>query len=264
MSKRDIDLLLKTKIDIRAKDDIKFFEISILVDKPKFLDLLPKIRFDLCIRELVGLDGYDEKVASLEEAGYGDFNYEKYENPDDLREFVDNNRSLFGLGDDHYQDRLEQLYTEASLVCYTFKRPPYFCDIVRQAIVCGVVTEKSFHSTSIRVIEKDTLQFNYGFVQLPHVGIMVSPSTTDREIRAAGKIAKQLYKKDKRLNYYLPKIDVANKIRTYREWYWDNLAGLSYADIADKWADRDDEDFTGLDDNRILKGVNYYKKLLNQ
>lgn len=264
MNEKDADLLLKTKIDIQAVDDSSFFETAILVDKPKFLDLLPKIRFDLCIRELVSLDDYESKVASLEESGYGEFNYEKYENPDELREFVDNNRSLFGMGDDHYQDRLEQLYTESSLVCYVFKRPPNFSDIVRQAIVCGVVSEKTFNSTSIRVIEQDTLQFNYGFIQLPHIAIVVSPSTTDRELRHAGKVAKQLYKTDKRLNYYLPRIDIANKIRTYRDWYWDNLSGMSYVDIADKWADRDDEDFTALDDNRILKGVNYYKKLLAQ
>ena len=152
--------------------------------------------------------------------------------------------------------------TEMLLWCYIFKRPPIFSDVCKDAILYGKVNDFSYKTTKVIVTDSNNLQMSVSELELPQVAIIVSPNSSDREIIEAGRIAKTLYKTDERLSYYKPRTDKANRIRTYRDWYWKHLSGLRYVDIASECANSDDPDLIGLDDNRVLKAINYYKKLL--
>jgi hypothetical protein len=103
-----------------------------------------------------------------------------------------------------------------------------------------------------------------GGLAAPQVVISIGPSSTDLEIKEQVAIARNLLKTDKSLSYYRPRIDMVNRIRHYREWYWQHLAGKTYVQISTDWMDNsDDPSDSGSDENRVLKGVAYYKKLLS-
>ena len=50
--------LLNLQIEIHTKNDTNFLELSILFDKPDFLQMLPQFRKDYGIEQLVKLDKY--------------------------------------------------------------------------------------------------------------------------------------------------------------------------------------------------------------
>lgn len=257
--------LLDLKINIKSRIDSSYLELSILLDKPEFLDLLPQLRKEYGVDRLLDLDidNYYSLLNTFRDEQDFKINFSKYKNAKQLIAYMKENSDIHA-NPKRLMDRYQLIDTEANLLCYIFRRPPFFAEAIKHAIYCGTVNDASLRTTSAEVVENDRLLSSVSEFGLPRVIISVSSTTTDIELKSAMRVARTLYKTDKRLSYYKPRTDKANKIRTYREWYWMHLSGMRYVDIADEMAKSDDPDLAGLDDNRILKAVNYYKKLLAQ
>lgn len=254
--------LLKLKVDVFARDDANFMEMALLVDKPDFLRLLPQIRKEYGVELIVSPEDYDKNFDLVsDDSKTHRINFSKYANPKLLREYT--NEHVLGDKVEDGLDIYQAFDTEMLLLCYIFKRPPIFDSVCRYAVLSGEVNDVSYRTTKVIVTDENNTLISVSELGLPHVVIAVSPNSTDRELLQAGREAKTLYKTDKRLSFYKPRTDLASKIRNYRDWYWDHLSGMGYVEIAKKWADKDDVDFTAIDDNRILKGVSYYTKLLS-
>ena len=256
--------LFPLKIDIQTKNDKHFLELAILFDKPEFLAWLPKIRNKYGFDSLIPLGRYGETSSSFQHSKSEKFDLSIYKDVEGLVEYANENTRFGDYIDDSDLDLLERLDADANIICYIFKRPPYFADSIKQAILCGSTDGLLFDPTFATVVEGDMIQSTTGSFQLPQVAILVSPTSTDVEIKEQVAIARHLLKTDEKLAYYKPRVDKVNKIRAYREWYWQHLAGNTYIQISANWMERTDVDSSdsGSDYNRILKGVAYYKKLL--
>lgn len=252
------------KIDILTKNDKHFLELAILFDKPEFLEWLPKIRNKYTFNTPIPLNKYHETASSFQHSKLERFDLSIYKDVEELVEYANENTRFGDYIDNSDLDLLERLDTDANILCYIFKRPPYFSDSIKQAILCGSTNGLLFDPTFVTLVEGDMILSTTGSFQLPQVAILVSPTSTDIEIKEQVTIARHMLKTDEKLSYYKPRVDKVNKIRAYREWYWQHLAGKTYVQISTEWMDNSNIPSTdsGSDDNRILKGVAYYKKLL--
>ncbi len=252
----------EAKIEIHTKNDTNFLELAILFDKPEFLQMLPQFRKDYGIESVVKLNKYTETINALENKT-GKINFSKYQKPKELIKFAKDNQSLLAEDIEEEMDLYQRLDTEVNLVCHQFKRPPYFTEAVKQAIVCGVVEGDYLSSTSVEVLEGGLLKDASCF-QLPQVAILVSPTTTYERLKEAFRIAQRLYKEDPKLSYFKPRIDFINNIRKYRYCYWERLKGETYEAIADAWVKTKlpKEDMTTY--LEVMRGVKIYKNLLQK
>jgi len=261
--KNDKAYLQDLKIDIQAKNNLAFQEIALLVDKPDFLQMLPLLREDLGIINLVGLNefmntAYEKPFNSKERKK---INFSKYKKTIELKKFAKDNKIMATYGAlEEDMDLFQLIATEINLLCIQFKRPPYFAGMVRQAIFCGAVNEDYFKPTSAQIIEKDLLFSGVGHFQLPQIAILISPTTTYEELKTVFREANLLFKTDKRLIYYQPRVDIAPNIRKYRGWYWERIKGKTYQQIADEWVEKFENETTIYLD--VLKAVKTYEKLL--
>ena len=261
--------LLRLKIDIQTTNDRNFMELAILFDKPEFLEWLPKIR-DKYNLQTVAPDKYWEVYGELSDdpekprKSLDEFDMSLYKDVDGLSDYLIVNESYFPIGGG--QDKYQQLETDAAILCHVFKRPPYFIESIIKAIICGSVDGTDFTPTIIHVVENGLLMITTAGLAAPQVVISISPSSTDLEIKEQVAKARHLLKTDKRLTYYKPRIDLINRVRHYREWYWQHLAGKTYKQISQDWTDnpkriKSESDY---DEIRIGRGVTMYKKLLTQ
>ena len=256
--------LARLKIDIQTTNDKNFLELAILFDKPEFLAYLPKIRKRYGIEKPIQSSEYRQILDRLENSKETKFDFSLYENARELIDFIDDN-AVWGNDIEHELDNdYRHLVTDANILCYLFHRPPFFADVIEEVIFYGSVDGDNFKATSYAVVENDMISSTPAYFQLPQAAILITPTSTDLEIKEQAQKIRQLYKSDKRLSYYLPRIDKVNKIRAYREWYWQHLAGKTYVQISTDWMDNSDNPSdSGSDENRVLKGVAYYKKLLS-
>jgi len=257
--------LLRLKIDIQTGNDRNFLELATLLDKPGFLEYLPKIRNKYKIDPLFKLEQYEQLMDEYFKGEESKFDFSNYDNTKELINYANTNVVWYEEIQDANMTMLQKLDTEAAILCLIFQRPPYFADPIKQAILCGAVSGDLFDTTSTIIVEQDTLYSTTGHFQLPQVAILISPTTTDKQIKEQVQYARHLFKTDEKLDYYKPRVDMANKIREYREWYWQHLAGKTYVKIATDWMNNPDVDSSdsGSDENRVLKGVAYYKKLFS-
>lgn len=256
--------LSKLKIGIKTINDRNFLELAILFDKPEFLEYLPKLREKYQISSLVNLERYLQLMDEFSNSKETKFDFLTYSNAGELVEYANKNAVWLETIQEEDMTKYQQLETEASILCYLFKRPPSFSDPIKQAIVSGSVNGNLFDTTSVTIVEQDMISSTTGHFQLPQVAVLISPTSTDIEIKEQVQHARQLFKTDNKLSYYKQRVDKVNKIRAYREWYWQHLAGKTYVQISTEWMDNsNDPSDSGSDENRILKGVAYYKKLLS-
>lgn len=257
--KNDKAYLQDLKIDIRTNRDDYYQELVLLFDKPAFLDLLPKLRSYYKVINLIPIEEYKEyDFPDLEDiygGGTAKVDVTKYKKVKSLKTSLPN----------FYDEVISStelplvIENECYLICYEFGRPPYFYEVVKQSIYCGVVTDENFHPTKTEIIESDSLWFG---PTPPPVAIFVSPTSTYKDLEKEFRKAKELMKTDKRLSYYQPRIDLTPNIRKYHHWYWERIKGKTYQTIADEWVEKHEkEDTTYLD---VLKAVKIYTKLLNQ
>lgn len=264
IKKNDKAYLLDLKIDIQVENNLAFQEIALLVDKPDFLQMLPLLRKDLGIVNLVTLDefmdiAYDKPFHSKEKKK---INLSKYKDAKTFKEFAKDNELMVSSGGlEDEMDLFQLIATEVNLTCLQFKRPPYFADVVRQAIYCGAVNEDYFKPTNAQVIEKDILFSTSGHFQLPQIAIFISPTTTYEELKNVFRKANSLFKTDKRLIYYQPRVDITPNIKKYRGWYWERISGKTYEQIADDWNETHNDETSAIYLD-VLKAVKTYKKLL--
>src|SRR3972149_5409824 len=252
--------LLRLKIDIQTKNDTNFLELAILFDKPEFLEFLPKIRKKYNFDSLIGLKNYDKAIDSFGTDEYAKFDFSTYKNFKELIEYA-KKQTTWTVGLEEKMDLLQLLDMEAGVLCYIFKRPPYFSGMIKQAILCGAVDGDFFQPTSTTIIEGDTLLSTTAPFQLPRVAILVSSTSTDLDIKKQVQIARHIYKTDENVSYYKPRTDKVNRIRDYREWDWDRLAGNKYRQTTDKWSERHESGITESDkeETRIRRGAVLYK-----
>lgn len=251
-----IEDLLKLKIDIQTKDDTSFLELAILFDKPEFLQMLPQFRKDYDIDQVLDPDKFYKRVNNLDNKT-AKINFSKYQKRKELLRIAKENHWNIQEEMDMYQ----MLDTEANLVCYQFKRPPYFDEAVKQAIFCGCFEGDSLGTTSVEIIEDGRL-LNVSDFQLPQVAILVSPTTTHKTLQSSFQVAQMLYKTNPKLSYFQPRVDFVNNIREYRYFYWKRLKGITYKQIADDWRIKElpKEDMTTY--LEVMRGVKIYTKLL--
>lgn len=257
--------LSKVKIGIQTKNDRNFLELAILFDKPEFIEYLPKIRKKYNITKLYDLEDYERLMDEYFNSKESKFDFSTYGNAKELVEYASKNVVWYEEIEDADMTMYQRLDTDASILCYLFHRPPYFADPIKQAILCGAVDGDMFDTTSTTIVEQDTLYSTTGHFQLPQVAILISPTSTDIQIKEQVRSARKLFSTNEKLSYYKPRVDKANKIRAYREWYWKHLEGKTYVQISTEWMDNPniENSDSGSDDNRVLKGVAYYKKLLS-
>lgn len=257
--------LLKLKIYIDSSSDSCYQEMALLVDNPEFLRMLPKLRKDLEIDKLVPINEYENKAYKdpFESTKQKKIDFSKYKNPKYLKAFAKKHITYFSVDLDKKMDYCQFLDTEINFTCIQFNRPPHFSNVVRQAVFCGMVNEITFMPTYYEVIEDDKVGSSVASFELPRVAIMVSPTSTYESVKTMFKLTKELYKTDKRLAYYKPRLDFVNNIRQYRLWYWQRLEGKTYQKIADNYIESKlpaRYNTTYLD---VMKGVKIYQKLLN-
>lgn len=257
--------LLRLKIDVQTTNDRNFLELATLFDMPEFLEYLPKIRSKYKVDPLFKLEQYEQLLDDYFKSEESKFDFSTYNNAKELINYANKNVVWYEEIQDADMTMLQKLDTEVAILCFIFQRPPYFADPIKQAILCGAVNGDLFDTTSTTIVEQDTLYSTTGHFQLPQVAILISPTTTDKQIKEQVQYARYLFKTNESLGYYKPRVDKANKIRAYREWYWQHLAGKTYKQISFEWMEYPgvDPSDSGSDYNRVLKGVAYYKKLLS-
>lgn len=227
-----INILRKYRIDIQTKNDRNFLELAILFDKAEFLEYLPKIRMKYNISKLYDLEDYERLMDEYFNSKESKFDFSTYENVKKLVEYANKNVVWYEEIEDADMTIYQQLDTDASILCYLFHRPPYFAEPIKQAILCGVVNGDLFDITSSTIVEQDTLYSTTGHFQLPQMAILISPTSTDIQIKEQVRRARKQFVTNEKLSYYKPRIDKANKIRAYREWYWKHLEGKTYVQIS--------------------------------
>jgi hypothetical protein len=191
------------------------------------------------------------------------FDFSIYDNAKELIEYANENAIWIDGIEDEELTLYQQLDTDANILCYLFHRPQHFAESIKEAIVCGIVNGDFFKLTSPQVIENNVVSSTTAPFQLPQAAILISPTSTDIEIKEQIRLVRDLYKTDPKLRYYVPRIDQVNQIRLYRDWYWKSLADMKNTEILDEWAsdtDRDSE--SDMDESRISKGIAHYKNLL--
>jgi len=193
------DKLCKLKVEIQSSNLFRYREIAILVDKPKFLEEIKKIRKGVGIDELLPLKSSNWFGASLKWA----------------KQFPQKDKSLM---------------SHAKRLCREFKRPVYMVNDIYEAILFGKVIVSN---TPVGVVQKGTI------VERPYVAIFPSPYTTTEDLKTALKQVKQIYKGTNPFNFLTSNLQVSdykntsfNAIKEHRELYWRNLAGESYTEIA--------------------------------
>lgn len=254
--------LARLKVEIHTTNDRNFLELAILFDKPDFLAYLPKIRKKYGF-ESVTPNKYLSIQEKLEKSEETNFDFSTYENPQKLIDFINDNAVWANDIEHEPNNNYKHLITDTNILCYLFHRPPNFANVIEEAILGGDVDGDIFKPTSFAVVENDMIVSTFAYFQLPQAAILITPTSTDTEIKEQTQKIRGMYQSDIRLSYYRPRIDKVNKIRAYREWYWQHLAGKTYAQISSEWMDKsDDSSDSGSDENRVLKGVAHYKKLL--
>ena len=262
--KKNNEDLLKLKIFIDSSSDKDFQEMALLVDNLEFLHLLPKLRKDFEIDKLIPTDKFEEKVFDepYEIKKKMKVNLSKYKNPKYLKSFAKEHESFYSIDLDEEMDYCQFLDTEINLVCIQFNRPPYFAPVIKQAVFCGVVNNLYFLPTVYDIIENDRINLSVASFELPRAAILISPTTTYEDVKKTFKEAQNLFKTDKKLAYYKPRLDFVNNIRQYRQWYWERLEGKTYQKIADDYVESKLPAQYNTTYQDVIKGVKVYKKLL--
>lgn len=192
------DELCKLKIEIQTNNLFRYWEIATLVDKPKLLGEIKQVREKIQLSSLLPFRPNHWQIDSMKWAS---------NNP-----------------------KIEQELMRASKqLCRSFKRPKHMINDIYQAILFGKVFDSD---PSVGIVHSKT------YVERPCVAIFPTLSTTDKAIVKALKRAKRILKGDSILSLSFgfkanePKKIAPHRVKQHREWYWRNLAGESYSDIA--------------------------------
>lgn len=213
--------LLDLKIKISCTNEIAYMDCALLLDKPEFLSLIPDLRKKYGIKEQVHINGFVLWLTKLVEEDTKKLDKDladKSGGSDDLSEL-----NLIGTKFQQETDRISR----------KFKRPSYFSSIIQYAIVCGEVNDSSYQHTNIEIFPKYELTPDDN--PLPEVKINITPMTTLSDVkRVFEQNVPRIFEENKKnlKYYYKMKNRPSANIRRDREWYWRNLAGDGYTQIA--------------------------------
>jgi len=186
------------KVDIQTNNLLRYREIAILVDKPKFLEKVKEIRKKIGIEALLPFKSGNWWTASVKWA----------------KEFPQKDRALM---------------SSSRRICREFKRPIYMVNDIYQAILFGKILEGR---VAVGIVHPKTI------VERAYVAIFPTPYTTHEDIKKALDTAKKTIKEDSLFSMPFdfraknPKHTAFSGIVEHRELYWRNIAGESYTDIA--------------------------------
>lgn len=262
--------LLDLKIKISCTNDIAYMDCALLLDKPEFLSLLPKLRKKYGITELVpSKDLYKWWGKKNEE----DMNVlDKYlkQNVDPRPQKVSDDPTISTKELDLplFLNLFEQ---ETDGVCRKFNRPSYFSSVIQFAIVCGEVGDISYQHTSIEVYPKSELTPDDN--PLPEVKINITPMTTLKDVQKVfEENMPMIFERNKKLlnYYYKMKNRKSSNIRRDREWYWRNIRGEGYTKIAlsetsptvRKHYEKDRNRYLIPEYERVKQAIRRYKRYL--
>lgn len=232
MKPKDNSDLLKLKIKINCTNDIVYMDCAYLLDKPEFLRLLPSLRRKFSISKLVPFKNFDKwrSKKMIESLEWQSERYKSGKIASELEDIEkhpkDIERNLKYIA---YYKRFE--WTTQNL-SRDFKRPEYFTMIIQHAIVCGEVGNKSYQTASIEVFPPELY---IDEIPYPEAIIRISPMTTKKDlVKIFEDNVPKIFEENEQLlrHYYKMKKDPTNNIRRDREWYWRNLAGEGYTEIA--------------------------------
>lgn len=216
------DEICKLKIDIQTNNLFRFREIAVLVDKPKFLEEVVRVR------ETIGLDS----------------------------PLPFNSGNWFTASEkwvEKFPSKEKVLMTNAKRLCREFKRPTYMVNDIYQAILFGKVFEQR---VSVGIVHPKTV------VESPYVAIFPTIYTTDEDVKKALDQAKEILKGNSLLgmpfNFKVSNLKHTefSQIEEHRELYWRNMAGESYTDIAFSLSSKEVQD--EYVHNKTKKEVNRY------
>lgn len=199
------DELCKLKIEIQTNNLFRYREIAVLVDKPKFLEKVKKIREEIGIADLLPYRPLHWQVDSMK----------------------------WSMSNSEKEQRLTKA---ANKLSEKFQIPKYMGNSIYQALLFGKITDKD---PAVGIVYPKSV------VERPCVAIFPTLLTTDKDILSALKQAKRILKGNSIIsNSFGFKSDAVEKIaphkvKQHRDWYWRNLAGESYSDIALTLEDKD-------------------------
>lgn len=207
MSMKNADLI-NEYVRLLIGDDSKYQETALLIDKTDFLEAIKKLRKTLGIKAPL-VDIY-ENFSTLFADGWKK-EYQKWEEDNSLKN--------------------KQLVSEIKQLLFKLKKPQYLLDIVLQVVFFKAVID---YSGLVRILGQNSSFSN------TTIGIFPTLYTTQPEMDEAWKRVQELFKTlpgrfcptDKRKNS-------RPEFRRDREWYWRNLSGESYTDIALSLASKD-------------------------
>lgn len=222
--------ILALKVDIKCKKKLAFQDCAYLVDKPDFLLSLRTIRKKYNIDSFMPINKFqDWWLSKIKE---------------DLNEYGTKGKSINGANrlfsnprnkptEDEILKSLpyhQQFDFETKLLTRRYRRPGYFHLIIKHAIVCNEVDDSSWEPTyaDVRPWELPTDEY-----LMPEVVIVLSPISTPKDVRKTFEDAQKLFVENEHLKYFSEvRKNPADEIFRDRKWYWKNIAGKSYTDIA--------------------------------
>jgi len=225
--------LLKLKIEVLVRNKIRFQDIVLMVDRPKFLKEIEEIRKLLKIQGSMKDIDPQRKGAGVWQLAY--------------REWVKKNPVKAKL----LKQELNKLLNKLK---YLF----YYSRDIAQAILFGVVVDICPSVPPVKIFTPNST------IPCPTVAILPTPRTTYDEVKEALRHAKKIYKQWPELKT-VKTPDTYSNIRKYRYWYWERLIiengkPKKYNEIAKEWCKKHEKENTTYIE--VIKGVKEYKNLL--
>ncbi|MCR4330203.1 MAG: hypothetical protein NUV65_06700 [Candidatus Roizmanbacteria bacterium] len=261
IKKIDKSYLHGLRIDIRTEKDILYQDLAIFFDKDKFLQMLPNLRKAYGVTDLFTLGEFKKQLDSYEKGWFienktGIIDLSKYSR---IKEVKENFPEFYDFITSSQNALPETFDAECNLICYEFKRPPYFIDAIKQAILCGAVDDTLFKPTEAKTVDFSLLG---AWPALNQIAIFVSPISTYDDVDEELRKAKEMMKTNEFMSYYKPHADTTPNVRKYREWYWGKIKLGSVKEVDKEWqkAHINENDTTTYLD--IIKGIKAYENLL--
>lgn len=189
------------RIDIAITEDRAFGDIAFLVDKPKFLESLYRLRNKWAIRELLPAS-----------------------------KLKDWKQNLF----DRSMENMTDFEIDIRDLRIRFNKPETFDNAIAYALVCGVIPNEVYKST-YSGIEPQVSPARLDD-RTTRVAIYITPQSTEEDVLRVFKAIKKNYFKDKG-DGYAPFFSLKHKrgestIKRDRGLYWRNIGGESPLSIA--------------------------------
>lgn len=221
------------KITILIENNKEFGDIAFLVDNPKFLEAIDRLRDKWGIKNLINIDqlgNWQNNLFKQRESKQGEQNQLKIVNVDDLSD----------CDLEAWKEKIERVMPNVDFECdvrdlrIQFDKPETFDKAITHAIMCGIIPDGVYKSTYYG-IEATTTPLRLQD-RTARIAIYITPQSTDEEVSKVVGETRKVFFKTKMWGIYpffsLRNKDQVTNIKRDRGWYWRNLGGESYMQIA--------------------------------